>query len=74
MKFMAPSFSVPATGKAPENCAHGFLDNRSRCVFCGEKVASKYAGSFADVMGLAMYGADGSHPDSEKLIHGLPCE
>lgn len=37
MKYTAPSFTVPASGKAPENCAHGWIDGkRGRCVLCGE--------------------------------------
>lgn len=37
MKYTAPSFTVPASGKSPENCAHGWVDARHRCVLCGER-------------------------------------
>lgn len=38
MKYTAPSFTVPASGKAPENCLHGWIDKRDRCVMCGTRV------------------------------------
>lgn len=126
MNYLKPSFSVPATGKAPAHCKHGWLDlKRSRCVMCGASVdcgptgtpawvretearldgfkpdkqltgwhsrdAGKHGREYmpswvldaaadrhygpaavADAMGLAMYGADGSHPDSAALIGDDP--
>lgn len=36
MNYTKPSFSVPATGKSPADCKHGWMDmKRGRCVFCG---------------------------------------
>lgn len=38
MKYQQKSFTVPAVEKPPEKCEHGWLDVRSRCVFCGVTV------------------------------------
>lgn len=36
MNYLKPSFSVPATGKAPADCKHGWMDmKRGRCIMCG---------------------------------------
>lgn len=43
MKYTAPSFTVPASGKAPADCKHGWVA-KNRCVLCGEPMrATPYA-------------------------------
>lgn len=37
MKYTAASFTVPASGKAPEDCKHGWVA-KNRCVLCGGSV------------------------------------
>lgn len=41
MLYQRGSFTVPASGKAPENCQHGWKDEkRNRCVFCGKPLTA----------------------------------
>jgi hypothetical protein len=60
MKYTAPSFSVPATGKAPENCKHGWLDVRGKCVMCGEQIDSA-----REIVRTPIPNAHGFKPDKQ---------
>lgn len=39
MKYTAKRFTVPAVGKAPPDCGHGWIGRNGRCVLCGEDIA-----------------------------------
>lgn len=38
MKYQQPSFSVPASGKAPAECKHGWVGPHGKCVLCGDRI------------------------------------
>jgi hypothetical protein len=62
MKYLQSAPIVAPAYKAPANCAHGFIDRRGLCVFCGEKPTPK-----------SLEEEDREHPDWCELcgeIHG----